>query len=144
MLPSLFGLKTTFMCYREKHVGLHGGSWCKTLYPHETTLCGEKSLIITVKNYMGRKHNYLNRPCDNVDQSPSSPRCIGSNCQLAALKEVVLSVWLSHSKDRKCVVKLAEMGVTSVQDNHLKPSIFVIFNYTSLHIQGGFFNWPPP
>ena len=93
---------------------------------------------------MGRKHNYLNRPCDNVDQSPSSPRCIGSNCQLAALKEVVLSVWLSLSKDRKCVVKLAEMGVTSVQDNHLKPSIFVIFNYTLLHIQGGFFDFFDP
>ena len=26
--------------------------------PHGTTLCGEKSLI-TVKNYFGKKHNFL-------------------------------------------------------------------------------------
>ena len=33
LLPSLFGLETTFMCYREKHVVLHGGSWVEALYP---------------------------------------------------------------------------------------------------------------
>ena len=33
LLPSLYGLDTTFMCYREKHVGLHGGSWVEALYP---------------------------------------------------------------------------------------------------------------
>ena len=28
-----FGFETTFVCYREKHVGLHSGSWGDALYP---------------------------------------------------------------------------------------------------------------
>ena len=58
--PSLFGLENMVMCYREKHVGLHGGSWWMVMpyTPHGTTLCGEKSLII-VKNYSGKKRKFL-------------------------------------------------------------------------------------
>ena len=59
LLPSLFGLETRTMCYREKYVGLHGGSWGDALYPpHGTTLCGEKSLM-TVKNDLDFFLNFL-------------------------------------------------------------------------------------
>ena len=33
LLRALFGHKTMCVCYREKHVGLHGVSWGDALYP---------------------------------------------------------------------------------------------------------------
>ena len=38
-----FGFETTFVCYREKHVGLHSASWGEALYLcFETVLVGLK------------------------------------------------------------------------------------------------------